>query len=587
MARNVGRWPPLARSLTSALTVLGLGGFAIVAVELVLVLSGGVEPSWVVALFPVLGGVYLATGLLAWRRRPRNGVGAVLVTGGGTWFLAGLANSGVGSLTAVGLVSATTPLAAVVHLLHVFPSGRLQGAVSRSTVAAGYVVSVLLQAPGYLFTVGPGPVGVLAVADRPDLARLGHDVQSMAGAVVMAVTAAVLIRRIAGVDRSRRRVLAPLFAYGVFTVLSVPVGSSVLRPMLDIDPVTFTALQLCVIGGVPVAFVISMLRGGFAFTIEFDELATWLGTEQSTRSSLAGALADALGDDSVQLVFWLSERDCYVDAGGAPVDLSQDGSHRRTAEVVLAGRRVGAIVYDASLIADPALVDTAGRVIAFAVDHERLTAELLASQEALRASLVRVVGAGDAERRRIAQDLHDGLQVQLVLLALRARMTAAGAPGPVEPGGASTDLGSRIDQAAADLRRFVHGVMPAVLIERGLGSATKALVDEMPIPTRLTVDGLCDDLPGAVQYSSYLIISEALTNAVKHSGATRLSVQIGRADGHLHIDVQDDGEGGARVGPGAGLMGLTDRVTALGGRLRLDSPVGHGTRLHVEVPCAS
>lgn len=595
MSRAVTAWPPLTRPLAMALLLLGLSGAAVVALELALVLASGAEPSWLVALFPLVGGLHVAAGLVAWRRRPSNGVGAVLVLLGWTWLLAGLANTGVDVLIAVGLVTATLPLAGLVHLVHVFPSGHLRGWVSRVTVVGGYVVAGVLQAPAYLFSSEPHPFGVLSMTPRPDLVALGGLVQSAAGAIVMLVTSVVLVRRLALAHAERRRVLAPLLAYGVIAVLVIPVSTNVLGPALGLDPLTTTALQLVVLAGVPVAFATSMVRGGFARMGDVDELMSWLVTDHGERPTLARALAGALGDESVRLAFWVADGGTYVDGDGAAVDVP-GGAGRGSVEVLVAGRRVGAIDYDEGLIADPAPVAAAGRLLAYAVDHERLTAELRASQDALRASLVRVVGAGDAERRRIARDLHDGLQVQLVLLALKARViaaTAVGSAGRESLGGATEELGGGIDQAAADLRRFVHGVMPALLIERGLCLATKELVEEMPIPTHLDLDGLGDaggpdgDLSSVVQYTSYLIISEALANAVKHSRAGALRVRLGRTADLLVIDVEDDGVGGARAGGGAGLLGLTDRVSALGGRLHLDSPVGRGTRLHVEVPCGS
>jgi signal transduction histidine kinase len=210
-------------------------------------------------------------------------------------------------------------------------------------------------------------------------------------------------------------------------------------------------------------------------------------------------------------------------------------------------------------------------------------AELLASQDALKESRSRIVEAGDRERRRVARDLHDGLQVRLVLLAMEAQLVANDADATTRQ--AATALRIGIDEAAAELRALVHAVMPAALIERGLSAATEDLVDRVPVPTSLEL-GLTDgSLSPAVESTAYFVIAEALANALKHSGAEDLAVRLELVDGRLLVEVRDDGAGGACPEAGRGLRGLADRVDTLGGRLRIDSPVGAGTRIVVELPC--
>jgi len=137
-----------------------------------------------------------------------------------------------------------------------------------------------------------------------------------------------------------------------------------------------------------------------------------------------------------------------------------------------------------------------------------------------------------------------------------------------------------------ELRRLVHGMMPAALLERGLVAATEDLVDRVPIPTDLDVDAAADRLPPAVESTAYFVVAESLANAVKHARASALAVRLGRVDGLLRIEVRDDGVGGARIG-GRGLRGMADRVDALGGQLSVDSPLDQGTRIVADVPCGS
>ena len=279
----------------------------------------------------------------------------------------------------------------------------------------------------------------------------------------------------------------------------------------------------------------------------------------------------------------------WVDADGLAVDLPDAGSLRRAVSVKLDERPVAAIVYDATLIADPEPVRAAGRVAAIALDRERLTAQLLASQEELRDSRTRLVEAGDRERRRLAQDLHDRLQGRLTLLALRV--------GSASPGDDLSEIRRGLDESITELRWLVQGVMPSLLVERGLLAAVEDMTDRLPLRTVLDLDEVAvldvngnrvdDRLPSSVEGTAYSVIAEALTNAVKHSAASTLTVLIRRDDGRLRIEITDDGVGGARPSGGTGLRGMSDRVQALGGTLVIDSPPGAGTRVRVEMACAS
>jgi len=142
-----------------------------------------------------------------------------------------------------------------------------------------------------------------------------------------------------------------------------------------------------------------------------------------------------------------------------------------------------------------------------------------------------------------------------------------------------------VESAIAQLRDLVHGIMPALLVQRGLYAATEELLDQVPIPSSLERPPEDAALPAAVESAGYFTVAEALANAVKHAGASQLSVRLARDGAALTIEVRDDGVGGAR--PAGGLRGIADRVEALGGRLRVDSLPGCGTHLVAELPCAS
>jgi signal transduction histidine kinase len=380
-------------------------------------------------------------------------------------------------------------------------------------------------------------------------------------------------------------VLLPLYACGIVAVLAVPLLPTVVQPALDLSiEATFLA-QAVILAGVPLAFLLALLRGGFARTGEVEELGAWLGEAEAARGPLVHALRRTLGDDSLRLVYWSANHNEFVDVDGTPVPLHADRD--AAVDVRLGSRRIGAIVYDATVIEDAELVRAAGRVAAIAVDHERLTADLRANQAALQESRARLVEAGDQERRSIARNLHDGLQVDLVLLALEAQELTHHDGLPSELVSEITRLRAGIDAAARELRELVHAVMPAGLVERGLTAAVEDLVDRMPIWTRLDLVDMDGPLPKSVESTAYFVVAEALANAVKHADASALSVLLEQASTRLVIDVADNGVGGASSGRGSGLRGLADRVDVLGGSLTIDSPPGHGTHLVAELPCES
>jgi signal transduction histidine kinase len=203
------------------------------------------------------------------------------------------------------------------------------------------------------------------------------------------------------------------------------------------------------------------------------------------------------------------------------------------------------------------------------------------AQAEVTASRARIVAAADQARRRIERDLHDGAQQRLVSLALKLR--AAQAAVPPELGGQLDEAVAEATGALEELTEIARGIHPAILAERGLGAALKALARRSPIPVDLQVRA-GERLPEPVEVSAYYVVAEALTNAAKHSGASEVSVEVEVAGDVLHVAARDDGAGGAGLARGTGLAGLKDRVEALGGRIFLDSRPGAGTSLKAEFP---
>jgi PAS domain S-box-containing protein len=252
------------------------------------------------------------------------------------------------------------------------------------------------------------------------------------------------------------------------------------------------------------------------------------------------------------------------------------------APVTLGGRLWGAMIVS-SVHPEPFPPGAEQRLADFA----ELAAQALANAEAreqLAASRARIVEAGDAERRRLERNLHDGAQQRLVSLALNLRLAARACdPDDGASRAAFERAGEELAQALEELRELARGIHPAVLSDRGLEPAIEALAARTPVPVRWAIE-LEDRLPEPVEAAAYYVVAEALTNAAKHAKASEVSVRIARENGFAQIEVIDDGVGGAGSEGGSGLRGLADRVEALGGRLRLDSPIGSGTTVHAEIP---
>ncbi|MFI5935396.1 sensor histidine kinase [Actinoplanes sp. NPDC051494] len=199
-------------------------------------------------------------------------------------------------------------------------------------------------------------------------------------------------------------------------------------------------------------------------------------------------------------------------------------------------------------------------------------------------SRARLVDAFEVERRRIERDLHDGAQQRLVALSMQlglARLEVAPGSSAAASLAAAQDLAR---QALAELRELIRGVHPKVLTDRGFTAAVGEAAGHAPVPVDLDLR-VTGRLPDPVEVAAYFVVVEALANVAKHSAATRAAVTASIHDGRLHVDVRDDGRGGADPGRGTGLIGLADRIAAVDGTVALSSPPGGPTLVHVEIPC--
>jgi signal transduction histidine kinase len=334
---------------------------------------------------------------------------------------------------------------------------------------------------------------------------------------------------------------------------------------------------------VPAALAWGLLRSRLARG-ELADLFRELGTLRGAR--LEAGLAKVLGDPGLVLAYRVPGERAYLDGGGQPVALPAPGGDRVATPVERDGRELGMLVYDASLDDDPELVEAVAGAAAITLDDARLQAESADRLAELRASRERIVAAGDAERRRLERNLHDGAQQRLVSVALQMRMARSRIPTDPELAmELLTSAGDELSQSLEELRELARGIHPAVL-NHGLKAALQSLASRAGVPTKVAFESP-GHLPEQIELAAYFVACEALANVAKYAQATKASVRVSRRNGLATIEVADDGIGGADETAGTGLQGLADRVAALDGTLRILSPPHAGTVVTAELPCAS
>jgi signal transduction histidine kinase len=295
-----------------------------------------------------------------------------------------------------------------------------------------------------------------------------------------------------------------------------------------------------------------------------------------------------LGGKNLTTLIWQTRRpariDSYADSSGALAAAVRDtGVRSGVGTPIIVQDRLWGVLDAGSTGEQPLGPGTEARLASFT----ELVATAIANAESrsdLDASRGRIVAASDEARRRIERDLHDGAQQRLVSLglALRAAQTAV----PPQLGGLEgelTNVAEGLANVLDELREMARGIHPAILAKGGLGSALKTLARRCPVPVELDVRAQAR-LPERVEVAAYYVVSEALTNAAKHAHASVVNVEVETVEGALRLRVRDDGVGGADPVRGSGLVGLKDRVEALGGTLAVQSPAGAGTALRVELP---
>jgi signal transduction histidine kinase len=527
----------------------------------------------------------VAAGLVTAVSHPAARIGDLAVLAGLIWFAPVWVgwDKGPPLVRSLGMLAAGFTFPLLLHLVLAYPSGQLHGTAARALVIAGYVEAVL-AAFGQAFFRKPffDPNCWANCTDNSflvrSLPRLAREIEvadrwftAAAAAALVALCAWRLLRD----SGPARRALLPIALPATLLAGAVIAHAGALqrRPLEDPSDPAFrtifalgcTAVILLAAGLVWATVRTRSQRRAVA------RIATSLG-QAPPPGSLQAALAQAVGDPELQIAYWLPDAEHYVDATGRPVPEPVASPGRAVTALVRDRRRVAVVSHTAAL---PDLERELGAAVRLALENERLQAEALAQLDQLRASRVRIVETGDAERRRLERDLHDGTQQRLLALSydLRLARASAQADGDAQTGTLLTEATDHARAALGELRELAHGIYPAILAEAGLAAALASLADAAPLPVELhtVAEGR---YPAAVETAAYLLVAEALDDAADR-GATHATVSAIQDGRRLVVTVQDDGSDRT-----AEMVQLADRVGALDGQLTVEP-----TRLQAELPC--
>jgi signal transduction histidine kinase len=541
--------------------------------------------------------VGLTIGVLVWQRRPESRTGLLLtafplvdVLSNGNWIFWNRALP-----VTVAFASAYLYAPLFGHLILSYPTGRLATRLDRIFVSVAYVFAVLAALPSLLFldTQAWNSRLELACFDcaLPITHVASHDVSGIKHVFdglllpLGLIFLALLIRKLVRASPGGRRIVLPL-SIVAFVAATEFVARIALNGTPDTSPTDTSWFWINTLVGiaVPLSLGLGMLLGRGARSAVADLVVE---LERTPPGFVREALARTLRDPSLEVALWLPERGSYVDAQGRELVLPAPGPDRAVTVLGPPAAPVAALLHDPVLLERSALLEAAAAAARLALENERLQAELRAQLAELRASRTRIVQAGDEERRRLERNLHDGAQQRLLGLGLALQLARAEI-GTAANGAAEllAEAEHELRTALDELRELARGIHPAILSDQGLGAALRSLAERSSVPVMIA-DVPEERLGESIEAATYFVISESLANCAKYAHASNIRVSVTRRNGHAVVDIDDDGVGGADPSHGSGLRGLLDRVHALDGQFRFESPPGGGTHIHAEIPCAS
>ncbi|HEV2639083.1 MAG TPA: ATP-binding protein [Actinocrinis sp.] len=552
-----------------------------------------------VAIHALSGTLFLVAGMAAHYRRPDNPVGVLMELVGIGFFSEDLQLSHSALIHTIGQLTVAGSSGFLVHLALAFPTGRLGSFAERAIVITAYAIVMVTGLVDALFMDWPlghpdDARGLLLITSAPGAATVSKFLTHILAILVSVGVASVLGRRWLGASPLLRRLLAPVIGVLLVGTVVSAVGEALdYRPLhdslIEVYDVCFAAL--------PLAFLIGMTRLYLGRSTVGRLLMQLRGP--MAVGDLREVLARELGDSSLQVAF-RTETD-LVDASGGPLPPAGRAGARAVTAVCRVDEREAVLVHDPLLTEDRHVLASVAAAAGLALTNRALTDQVARQLAEVQASRTRIVAAADAQRRQIERNLHDGAQQRLVTTMLGVRLAQRRLAGYGTEAAAALDgVAEDLMTALAEIRELARGLHPAILTEDGLVAAVEALVQRLPVPVDvdvvtdpgataaatgsadqasdiLSATGPARRLPAAVESTGYYVVAEALTNALKHARAEHIRVLIHQSADRLSVRVSDDGAGGADLAAGGGLLGLRDRVDALGGRFELTSPPGHGT----------
>ena len=656
------------------------------------------HPGQTIALFLFVSSSFILAGLIGWTRRPWNRTGTLMVAVGFGVLIGVLSEANHPIPFTLGALFGSLFIAAFVHLLLAYPSGRLLSRRARVLVGAGYALAFVAPLAESMFaareTCKPHacPDNLVLVSHDHAAHVVATALWTAASVVLFAAVVMLLLGRWRETTPGLRRILRSVYLFGGLSIVLLAIGF-VVTPFSGVGAVFVSVALIATFTTVPFIFLAGLLGTAIARGAGVGAIFSSV-PERASPDEVQEGLRSALRDETAVVAYWYEEDEHYVDVEGNRLDLPEDTRRRVVTRLDYGDQPVAAIVHDAALLQEPELLEGVANAARIALERDKLLVEVRAraqryrallqampdlmfrisrdgryisynapserdlvndevigkllwdrlpvdladqvlesgrtalggdpsvieyhldfedgrrhyegrfaasgddeflmivreiterkqQQEELEASRQRIVAAGDAARRKLERNLHDGAQQRLVSLSLSLRLAQNQvAKSPARAEELLEASREELMQALEELRELARGIHPAVLTDRGLEAALEALAGRAALPVE--IDCVEDvELPPPVEAAAYYLVSEALANITKYAGASAVKVSIGQVNGYALVEVVDDGVGGADPTRGSGLSGLSDRVSSLNGKLVIDSPPGAGTRIRAEIP---
>ena len=531
------------------------------------------------------GVALILAGLVTSILGPVARIGDLAVLAGLVWFAPIWVgwDKGPPLLRTIGMLATGFTLPLLMHLILAAPSGRLRGVAARSLVLTVYLQTALA---GIALALVRDPFfdpncwanctdNVFLLRSIPGLARAIESVDrwfTVAAAIAFVI---IIGWQLLTDSVAARRAQLPFAASAILLSAAVVGHAMVLQRTPLEDPVDRAFQSIFIVGCAAVFLIAAGLVWATVRTRiqrrAVAQITINLGQAPPPGFVQAG-LAQAVGDPELRIAYWLADSQRYVNAQGRQVAEPTAAPGRTVTPLVRDGRRMAIVSHTTAL---PNLERAIGAALRLALENERLQAESLAQLDQLRASRVRIVETGDAERRQLERDLHDGAQQRLLALLydLRLARAQAQADGDTPTGSLLTEATVETQAALSELRTLAHGIYPAILSEAGLGPAVATLAETAAVPVEILALPERRYAPW-VETAAYLLVAEGLDDAA-YRDASQVTADIVPEGEWLMITVEDDGTNRTST-----FLEIADRTGALGGRLSIEP-----TRLRAELPC--